>query len=134
MEELTPEELARIQEKAKEAFRPFAKTQQQLIAQLIEPLMKSQQEFFRRLGKRVLESQQQWAAQWVEQILRLQQPLLKIARSLAERKRIAKIFHLCSLWLAPSMVELTDKVVQLYDEGKKQVIPSIIARYYKRDN
>lgn len=118
MEQLPQKELASIQETMNEISQALAKRMQ--------PLVESLQLL-----------QKQWnrlTSQWVEPIQGLKLALLKIAQSSAERKRIAQAFQACDLWLAPSMIGLTDKVVQLYYEGKKQVIPSIIARYYRRNN
>ena len=111
MERLTPEELARIQKTTEEISQALAKTLQPLV-----------------------ETVQLMQKQWVEPLKKLQQPFLQLMRTRAEIRRIAEAFQKCNLWLAPSMVGLTDEVVKLYYEGKKQVIPSIIARYYKRNN
>lgn len=118
MERLTPEELARIQKTARETSQTLAKALQPLVEN-IELLQKQWVESFQN---------------WVEPFKKLEQSFLQLVKSRAEIRRIAQAFQECDFWLAPSMVELTDKVVQLYDDGKKQVIPSIIARYYKRNN
>jgi len=117
------EELTRIQKTAEETLQGITKNLQVLQKQLILPIFQS-----------AIRAQIAALSQWVEPMLRLQQPLLRLMESEAKKRRVAKAFEECDLWLAPSMMELTDKVVQLYYEGKKQVIPSIIARYYKRNN
>lgn len=111
MERLTSEELARIQKTTEETSQALAKALQPLV-----------------------ESIQLLQKQWVEPFQKLQQAFLSFAKSRAEIRRTAQVFQECNLWLTPSMVGLTDKIVKLYYEGKKQVIPSIIARYYKRNN
>lgn len=111
MERLTPEELARIQETMGGTSQALAKT--------LQPSMENLQLLLK---------------QWGEPLKKLQQPFLQLMRTRAEIRRIAEAFQECNLWLAPSMVGLTDEVVKLYYEGKRQVIPSIIARYYKRNN
>ena len=118
MEQLTPEELARIEKMARETSQTLAKA--------LQPLVKSIQ----LLQKQWVESFQNW----VEPFQKLQQPFLQLMRTRAEIRRTAQVFQECNLWLTPSMVGLTDKIVKLYYEGKKQVIPSIISRYYKGNN
>jgi len=81
-----------------------------------------------------MDSFAQAMSQYIEPLLKLQQPLLQLAESVKKRERIIKAFQECNLWLAPSMLELSDKVTQLYYEGKKQVIPSVISRYYKKND
>jgi len=111
VEQLTQEELARIQETMNEISQALAKSMQPLV-----------------------ESLQSLQKQWGKLTQGLQQSLLKLTQGLAERERIVQAFQACDLWLAPSMIELTDKVVQLYDDGKKQVIPSMITHHYKKNN
>jgi len=118
VEQLTPEELARIEKTARETSQTLAKA--------LQPLVKSIQ----LLQKQWVKSFQNW----VEPFQKLQQPFLQLMRTRAEIRRTAQVFQECNLWLTPSMVGLTDKIVKLYYEGKKQVIPSIILRYYKRNN
>lgn len=116
MEQLLQEELARIQKAAIESLQSQAK-------QLTIPFSQD-----------IIRAQAAFMSQWNRRLKKLQQWSRQIAAEEAKCERITKAFQECDLWLAPSMMELTDKLVQLYDEGKKQVIPSIIARYYKRNN
>jgi len=69
-----------------------------------------------------------------EEALKPQQWFLQLVEGLEKADNITEAFQECDLWLSPSMVELTGKVLQLYSEGKKQVIPSVVCRYYQKNN
>ena len=125
MEQLTPENLAKIQK--------MAEKQMLAISNSLQPhfkLLEQQLPFIQS----AMASFAQAMSQYVEPILKLQQPLLRIIESERKRKRIAIAFEECNLWLAPSMIELYEHITTLYYEEKKQVIPSIISRYYKRND
>lgn len=64
----------------------------------------------------------------------LQQPFLNIFVSNYKKGQVIQAFQECGLWLAPSMINLFDEITKLYYEGKKQNIPNVIIRYYKKDN
>lgn len=52
-----------------------------------------------------------------------------------ERERAIAAFQENDLWLAPSMPQaFVKKIVGLYSEGKSRVIPSMVARYYKKNH
>ncbi len=95
------------------------------------------QPYFVFFGKHFLAIQESMAsfAQAMSQYTSaLQEPLLRIMVSEEKKQRTVKAFQECDLWLAPSMLKLSDKITQLYYEGKKQVIPSVISRYYRNNN
>lgn len=123
MEQSTQEELARVTKIAAEALQPFARNLRLLQKQLLSPIFQN-----------AIHAQIATLSHWVEPMLRLQQPLLRLMEFEVKKGRVAKAFQECDLCLAPSMMELTDEVVRLYYDGKKQIIPSFIARYYKRNN
>lgn len=138
MEQLSQEELARIQKAAREASQALAKSLRLLAGGNLKHLTKNMQLLQKQLISPILQDAIRTTiaalSQWVEPMLRSQQWLLQLMESEAKKRRVAKAFEECDLWLAPSMTELTDKIVQLYYEGKKQVIPSIVTRYYKKNN
>lgn len=125
MDQLPREELARIQK---------------ILEKNMLAISSSLQPYFKLLEKQLpfIQSAMASFAQAMSQIIaplqKLQQPLLQFAESRRKQIRIVKAFQECNLWLAPSMMELSDKITQLYYEGKKHVIPSIISRYYKNNN
>jgi len=54
---------------------------------------------------------------------------------IVNKERFAAAFGESDLWLAPSMSRaFVDKIVRLHSEGKRQVIPSVVARYYKKSD
>ncbi len=76
----------------------------------------------------------------LEAISQLSEPLEQISRTFSlyfipfqKRQRVVKAFQECNLWLAPSMIELCDKITELYYDGKKEIIPDIILSYYQEN-
>lgn len=125
MNQLPPEELAKIQK--------MAEKQMLAISNSLQPyfkLLEQQLPFIQS----VMASFAQAMSQYVAPLLKLQEPLLRIIESERQRKRVTVAFQECNLWLAPSMIELCEQITQLYYEGKKQVIPSIISRHYKKND
>jgi len=149
MEKLTQEELARIHKTARETSQALAKSMQLLAGGYSQQLAKSMQllagGYYQHLAKNmqllqkqlispILQAQIAAISKIVAPIQRLQQPLLRIIESERQRKRVTVAFQECNLWLAPSMIELCEQITQLHYEGKKQVIPSIISRHYKKND
>lgn len=118
MEQLIQEELVKLQETISELSQAITESMQPFV-ESIQAIAKSTQPF-------------------VESIQAITQPLVESTRLLSEsmerRRRIIQAFQACDLWPVPSMKGLTDKIVQLYDDGKKQVIPSVVSRYYKKND
>ncbi len=73
-------------------------------------------------------------SQYTLALQQLQEPLLRAIEGAKKRRMVVEAFQECDLWLAPSMLELYERISELYQQGKKPAIPSIIFRYYKKDD